>query len=297
MEPANQQAPIGLPALVAVVLLGLLSIPAIQWLLDYWTRYPDKSVGILTVGLSIWLIWVRRESVRAQPAGHSTKGLWLIIPGILLQALAILSGEFLLSGIALPMLLHGGSLWVLGARRTALLVFPFWLLALAFPFFDSLEIYLSFPMRMASTVLAHGMLAPFMEVTRNGTELLTSDITVAVIASCSGLNYLSTLFILGIVFSWLTEERILGRIILVALTPAIVLMANGMRIAAVAVLGAIYGRETALGFFHDFSGLLVFALAVTLLFVSSLVIHRYLPDPVGEETAARPRSNDDIDNS
>ncbi|MCB1734812.1 MAG: exosortase/archaeosortase family protein [Gammaproteobacteria bacterium] len=278
----------------ALALLALLYAAPIAWLFDYWMNNLDHSIGILAPLFSAWLLWMRRGLLASLPVTHNTSGFGLIVPGLLLHVAGLVSGEYLLSGLALPMLLHGGSLWLEGKQRASVMAFPFWFLLFAFPFFDTIEIYLSFPMRLASTIFAQGLLAPFMEVTRSGTELLTPNIDVAVIASCSGLNYLSTLLMLGVVFAWLTEDRGSGRFILIALTPLIVLVANGLRIATVAVLGYVYGRETALGFFHDFSGLLVFALAIVLLFLAGILVHRMLPAPEGLETKARPRSDADL---
>ncbi|MGB0712411.1 MAG: exosortase/archaeosortase family protein [Gammaproteobacteria bacterium] len=282
---------------LAIVLLVALYIQPGQWLFAHWMANFDNSVGIMAPVFSAWVIWMRCTMLCALPTGHDRRGLVLAGVGLLVHLLGLVSGEYLLSGLALPMLLHGGALWLVGRQRAAQLAFPFWFLLFAWPFFDALEIYLSFPMRLVSTVLAEGMLTPFMEVTRNGTELITPNINVAVIASCSGLNYLSTLLMLGVLYAWLTEDRVPGRVVLLLFTPVVVLVANGLRIAAVAVLGYFWGRDVALGFFHDFSGLLVFALAVLLFFLISLGIHHWMPSPVGEDTMARPRSEDDLPDS
>lgn len=281
--------------LASVLLLILLYTPTLLWLVDYWIDNLDHFIGVLAPLICAGLIWLRRPMLQRLRSGHDFRGLWLLTPGVLLHLGGLLTETHLLSGLALPMILHGGALLLLGRDKTAELAFPFWFLLFSFPFLSSVEIYASFPMRLMSTTVAQGMLMPFMEVSRIGTELTTPNLEVAVIAACSGLNYLSTLLMLGVVFAWLSESRGLGRFYVFLSILPVVILANGIRIATVGIIGNLWGREAALGFFHDFSGLVVFILAVLGMVGAGILIHRLFPDPVGDETLARPRSRSDLE--
>lgn len=277
----------------AIVLLILLYTPTLLWLTDYWIANLDHFIGVLAPIISAGLIWLRLPMLKVLRSGHDFRGLWLLLPGVLMHLGGLLTEVHLLSGLALPLILQGGSLLLLGKDKTSELAFPFWFLLFSFPFLASVEIYASFPMRLMSTIVAHGMLQPFMDVTRVGTELATPNLDVAVIAACSGLNYLSTLLMLGVVFAWLSESRGLGRFYVFLSILPVVILANGIRIATVGIIGNVWGRDAALGFFHDFSGLMVFILAVLGMVGAGMLIHRLFPDPVGDDTMARPRSETD----
>jgi exosortase len=275
------------------VLCLLLHIPSLLWLFGYWADNLDHFIGVIAPLVSIALVWLRLDALRALPISHDPRGLWLLVPALLLHLTALGSSMPLLSGLALPMMLHGLSLWVFGPARTRLLLFPIWFLLFAYPFLDGIEIYLSFPMRLASTMIAQGLLMPFMELSREGANLITPNLEVAVVPACSGLNYLSTLLLIGVFYTWMTESSLPGRITLLLLIWPIVLVANGLRIAVVAILGNWFGRDVALGFFHDFSGISVFVFAVLGLVLAGMMTQRLFPDPEGLETSARPRSDAD----
>lgn len=291
-RPLSRQQWITLGLGACVVLL--LYLPTLLWLVPYWHANLDNFIGVLAPVISVILVWMKRRNLSILGAWSDRRGLYWLIPGLLLHVFALAMEVPLLSGIALPMILHGLSLAIVGPQRTALLVFPIWFLIFAFPFMDMLEIYLSFPMRIISTVIADGMLMPFMEVTRSGASLFTPNLEVAVIPACSGMNYLSTLLMLGVLLAWLSESRLPAQLIAFVMTLPVVLLANGIRVATVAVMGNVWGRETALGFFHDFSGMLVFVLAVIGMIGVNAVVPKLLPDRVGDTTNARPRSEADM---
>ena len=269
----------GVGRLVACGLIVAVYLPSLVWLGEYWWANFDHFIGVIAPVVAATVVVMRWPLVRSEPFTPSKLPVLLIVPGLALHLLAMAGAEYVWSLVSLPLTLHGCALLTLGRDRTRHIAFPIWFLLFGFPIFEALEIYLSFPMRIISTVLAEGMLTPFFEVTRSGTTLFTPNIEVSVIPACSGLNYLSTLLMLGVAFAWLGDSRITNRVSLLLLTPLIVLLANGLRVATVGVIGSHFGREAALGFFHDFSGILVFVVAVLGMVGASTLLARWLPDP------------------
>ena len=78
------------------------------------------------------------------------------------------------------------------------------------------------------------------------------------------------------------------RVAMAASTIPIAIVANGVRVAGTGVLAHYYGRQAAEGFFHSFSGWLVFLVAFVMLFaVGRALLWAFpelsrAPEPVSE---------------
>jgi EpsI family protein len=84
------------------------------------------------------------------------------------------------------------------------------------------------------------------------------------------------LLALGVLFAYFFEKTRWKQIVLVLSTIPTAIVTNGLRIGATGILVKYYGPKVADGFFHGFSGWLVFLFAFGLLLLL-LVAMRYLP--------------------
>jgi exosortase len=75
---------------------------------------------------------------------------------------------------------------------------------------------------------------------------------------CSGLRSLISFFALGALFTQVTDAHWSKRVSLVAATVPIALFSNVLRIIVLVLVTHIYGEEAAMGFIHDFTGVMVF---------------------------------------
>ncbi len=98
------------------------------------------------------------------------------------------------------------------------------------------------------------------------------NITLEVVEACSGIRSLFSLMTLTILYGYFLEGRTSFRLILIAMTVPLALFCNGLRIMGTGILTQYVNPAAAEGFFHSFSGWLVFLIA----FASLLVIHRGL---------------------
>ena len=81
---------------------------------------------------------------------------------------------------------------------------------------------------------------------------------VVVNETCSGVNMLITLSFFGLIYGWASQPRILGRLALLAIIPALALGANALRVAVICLLGHYGGDELAMGGWHYGSAYIVF---------------------------------------
>jgi exosortase len=99
--------------------------------------------------------------------------------------------------------------------------------------------------------------------------------------ACSGIRSLVSLLTLGIVYGYFVDPRSWIRVTIALATIPIAIAANGMRVAGTGVAAHYFGAEAATGFFHTFSGWLVFVFAFAMLFVTMQVLLKLTPTPRG----------------
>jgi len=94
---------------------------------------------------------------------------------------------------------------------------------------------------------------------REGNVITLPSISLNVVEACSGIRSLMALITLAIFYGLLMEKRVWVRTLLVVLAIPLAVGINSLRIVGSGLLGQNFGKEYAEGFFHEFSGLVVFA--------------------------------------
>jgi exosortase len=102
-------------------------------------------------------------------------------------------------------------------------------------------------------------------VLRDGNVIHLSRITLGVTEACSGIRSLIALLALAVAWSYVALSGPRARVLLVASAVPITIAANAARIVLTGLIGQYVGAEYAEGFFHSFSGWLIFLLAVVCL--------------------------------
>ena len=242
--------------------------------IDWWT-VPSLSQGLLIPPLAIWIAWLMRAQVERVPTRADGRGVILVAVSCAVLLFGQLASEFFLSRISLVMLL-AGILWTFwGFGRLKALTFPFLLLATMVPLPSLIYNSLAAPLQLLATAVAARMAeAAGVTVFVDGNIIQLANVTLGVDEACSGLNSLSALIVGGLLLAFLQCSTTACRIVLVVLTIPIAVWANIVRVAGTAVLAdinAIY----ALGFYHTFSGWLVFVYGFAMLYGAAWALHRF----------------------
>jgi exosortase len=96
----------------------------------------------------------------------------------------------------------------------------------------------------------------------DGNVIHLSDISLGVTEACSGIRSLISLFALAVAWVCLTPHRFWQALLYVAAVVPITIVANAVRVVATGLIGQWFGIAYAQGFFHTFSGWLIFVFAV-----------------------------------
>ena len=242
---------------------------------NWWTD-DAYSHGLLIPPLALYIVWLRRETVWADAAAPDSRGLL----GILLACLTFLVGkmgaEFFLTRVSLVFLL-AALVWTFwGLRRLRALTFPLLLLVTMVPLPTLVYNKLAVPLQLfASDVSTRLLQFVGMVVYREGNVITVPNMVLGVADACSGLRSLSSLTVLALLMGYLQCSLFRTRAALFLLAVPIAIGVNVLRVAGTAVL-ANHNRELAKGFYHSFSGWLIFLAAFGIVWLAAKALRRLL---------------------
>ena len=278
---------------VAVFLPLLVAYGAtLQWCVDRWnapTQYFAHCWLVPFVGA--FVVWQRRAAWRAAPRAVDARGLWLLVPGLLLHA----AGASLMvdswSAASLVLTVPGAAWFALGAERVRPLWPVLWLVLFLVPLPMYVEQRFAFELKemavRAGASLANGLGA---DVVRSGDRLLPRGLpgSLWVADACGGLRSLMATLTLAYCLAFFTGGRSwTRRVVLLAAAPLLAIGANTVRIAVLCLLARAYGVPFAEGTGHDLANAAEWiALVLALLLLDRLCSRRdRVPGPAPDAGA------------
>ena len=111
-----------------------------------------------------------------------------------------------------------------------------------------------------------------ISVFREGNIIDLGVTQLQVVDACSGLRYVFPLLLMGFVFAYLFHKKWWEKIVIIIATIPISVLSNALRIAITGYLTLNVSQELADGFFHGFSGWLIFIISFLMLVVFSAFI-------------------------
>jgi len=275
INPSNAVRTKLVKSAIIVACLALLYFRVIQGLVSDWVRMPDFSHGFLIPIVSLYLVYERRKQLSSfSPSGHWT-GLPLLLFGILLFLLGNLATEFFTMRFSMLVVLGGILLFLLGKEFFKTLLFPLVFLIFMIPIPSVLMDRITFPMQLfASKVAARSLDLIGIPVLREGNIIQLANTSLEVAEACSGIRSLISLLALSVVFAYFSQNTTWKRIVLVLSTFPIAIIANAARVTGTGILAHHYGDQVAQGFFHGFSGWILFVVAFACLFVFGSILSK-----------------------
>jgi exosortase len=169
-------------------------------------------------------------------------------------------------------------LFLLGWNHLRILFFPIAFLLLMVPIPAIIFNQIAFPLQLIASRFGEVVVRLFdIPVLREGNVITLANTQLEVAEACSGIRSLISLLTLGIVYGYFMDRRTWVRVIVALATVPVAIVANGLRVAGTGVAAHYYGPEAAQGFFHTFSGWIVFLAAFVMLFVVQRLVQVAAP--------------------
>jgi exosortase D (VPLPA-CTERM-specific) len=218
-------------------------------------------------------------------------GLAPIFLGLVLFLIGELSGEFLTLYLSFWLVLVG-LLWLhLGWEKFKSIGFALFFMLTMFPLPHFLNVKLMVQLRLISSKLGVSMIQLYgLPVNSQGNIIDLGFVQLQVVEACSGLNSLISLVVLCLLLVYFFKDHTWKRALLMISSVPLAIFSNSMRIALTAILHKYFGPEVAQGFFHGFSGLIIFLFCVPVLLIEIKILEK-LP-PVERISSSNPTASE-----
>ena len=258
--------PFGWQGILLVAVLTLLYAPVLKLLVFQWYNDADYSHGFLVPILSAYLIWQRRDKLRAVPRRPSAWGMVIVLFSLGLLFLGSLGAELFLSRLSILGTICGLIVYFAGGAILRAMTFPLAFLLFAIPIPVLIYNEIVFPLQFIASKFATRALEMLnlFPVMREGNVLILPHMTLEVVEACSGIRSLMSLLALAAGYGYLVERSIAVRWFLVLAMIPLAIVSNGTRVMITAIMATYIGRQAAEGFMHEFSGWVIFVVATVL---------------------------------
>jgi len=318
------------PIAIAVA-LAFVYFTVMAKLANDWWHDENYSHGLLIPFVIAFILWQERKRLSET---RSEPWAWIGAGGIALSLFMLWAGtagaELFMQRVSLVLMLVSVVIYFFGARVFRLLAIPLFLFVLSIPIPQIIFNRVAFPLQLfASRCAVSAMWFFNIPVLRQGNviEMMPRGAAepkrLAVVEACSGIRSLMTLITLAVIYAYFTKPRVAQTsagddaaksqtklyatllsvpfwrsLILIVSAVPIAILTNAVRVSGTGVLAHYYGTRVADGFFHSFSGWVVYIAAALLLFATAWVFDRvarlWEKDPSGRSDQAAKRQ---IDNS
>ena len=262
------------------ILVAILYYPLFSNLYNIRWDTVDYSHAYFILPLSLWLIWRKRGEIKiiyreASPDKMNLLSFFVLLMGLILFILGWQQDYIFIQTLSLIPLLFGLIDFLYGAKMSKTLSFPIlYLLLLVPPPFGILD-SITLPMRHGISVLAEKILF-FLNypISREGLLLKIGYNDIFMGAPCSGFRSLITMFSLVMVYVYISKGNLFKKFILTSLIIPMALFGNLVRVITLCLITFYFGEEAGQGFFHNFSGIVIFIITLVGLMGAESVLDR-----------------------
>lgn len=264
--------------LALLPLLVLAYWTVVPGMVSDWNNDPNYSHGFLVPLIAGYFAWQKWPELRSLPVRPSNLGLLVVIGSLLLLIFGFAGTEYFTMRSSLVFLLAGIILFWFGWAVFKGLLLPVGFLLFMVPLPYIVYDAMAFPLKLLVAKFSVAALKLMgIAVLREGNIIMFPQTVLEVADACSGLRSLMSLLALAVAYAVFSQRSNLMRVIMVLSAVPIAIATNMFRVIVTGVLAHFYGAAAAEGFFHEFAGLAVFALAMILLFVLGAVLRKVGP--------------------
>jgi len=269
-------------ALIGALLVMLYHGIAVKLVTD-WYELPDFSHGFLIPFFVAFLIWDNRREFQRTALAPSWAGTVLVVLGLFALLIGRLGADLFFQRISFVVLIAGLVWTLLGKPMLRRSVFVLFVILLAIPLPTILFNQITFPLQLRASQFASDILPLLgVPVLRDGNIIQLPAMPLEVAEACSGIRSLMSLFTVAVIYGYFLERATWRRVLLALSSLPIAVTANVARIVGTGLCVQYWDPVKAMGFFHEFSGWLMFLVSLGCLYL----VHMTMQIMAGKEAAA-----------
>ena len=266
------------------VLIIAMYVPTVYRLFNFGWWRREYSHAPLIFLVFFWLVWRERGVLREKPDGRLHPGaLLLLLAGLFCYWLGVRQQAVAVESASMPFVIMGAYYFLLG-RAALPWLFPAAYLLFVVPPPIFVVDMITFPLkRVVSVCAARLLLLAGYPVIRKGVLLTVGDYNLLVADACSGMRSIVSLLALISLYVYLQKAPWRQRLLVLGSILPIAIVANIVRVSALALITYHYGEAAGQSFYHDLSGVVVFAVALAGIVAVDKFSRRFLaPAPAPE---------------
>jgi exosortase B len=272
-----------LPLAMLAMGMAVMFAPVFYKLAHTVWNTDEQGHGPIIIGVVLWLLWMRRDALQAAAVAGRPAGVggWLML---LLGLLTFVVGRIqnivtFEMGAAIPLVI--GMLAVTfgwGVVRVA--AFPIFFILFAVPLPGAVVDALTQPLKQAVSWAAEGILyAMGYPISRTGVILRVGQYQLLVADACAGLNSMFTLEALGLLYMNIVGHTSkLRNVLLAILIIPMAFIANIVRVMILVLVTYHFGDEAGQGVVHGAAGMVLFGVALVLMFIIDGILSLFFRD-------------------
>jgi exosortase D (VPLPA-CTERM-specific) len=285
MKPIENTAAINWPhdklawaGVLTVVFIVAYWAP-LRGIVNTWATNDDYSYGYLIPFISAYLFWDMRHKLN----NLAFKPAWAFLPLLLifvgLSLYGVLGSSGNIARPAVPLVFILLITFCFGIETLKRFALPLGFLIFLVPLPAILDRTIGVFLKSISSKLGGYIIQlSGLSVHVSGNIIDLGVTQLQVVDACSGLRFVFPLLALGVIYAYLFEKMAWKRVVCVVATVPIAIFTNVLRIASTGILTHFFGPKMAEGFFHDFSGWIIFMVAFFFLFILSQLL-KLVPQP------------------
>ena len=265
-----------IPATLAALGLAVLWFyrPVLAKLFADLAENEDYSFGLLLPLVSGYIVYLKWPQIRSYLWRTSGLGLWCIAAGFAIYVIGELGADVYLTRVSFVIVVTGLLFLMGGWGLVRLLLFPLSLLILMLPLPGLLTKQLTMPLQLISSRLATAMLQIVgIPAFCQGNVIDLGVRQMQMVEACSGLRYILALLALGVIFCYFFQRRVWKILLLLMVLIPSAIVANALRVTAMGIFPALLSP----GFWHAFSGWLIFVFCLGILSLTNWIVNKIQP--------------------
>lgn len=269
-KPDSQVSP-WMPWVPVAIGLAAICLPTFYHLAQTAWNTDENGHGPIILAVFCWLMWQKRDVLTGSGyvSGTSPIAGWaLLLSGLLVYIVGSSQAINTLEVGALLPILAGILLLMRGWGAVRALWFPLLFLCFMVPLPGVLVDAITGPLKQQVSAVAENMLyLAGYPIARTGVMLSIGQYQLLVADACSGLHSMFSLSALGLLYLYTMDYRNWLHIglLLAAILP-IAFLANVIRVMILVLITYYFGDAAGQGFAHSATGMVLFVLALFMLF-------------------------------
>ncbi len=247
----------------AVAVLLFIYRDVVSFTVKTWWGNGTYTHGFLIFPISLWLIARKRSELSEIPPAPCYPMTIAFILSCLLWQIGHQAGAMVVEQYSLVFMIIS-SVWIIvGSEVFRSIAFPMFFLLFSVPFGEAL---IPWMMNFTADFTVAALQFTGIPVFREGTFFSLPSGNWSVVEACSGLRYFVSSLTLGTLYAYLTYRSAVKRLLFIAASALIPVIANGLRAYMIVMIGHLSGMRLATGVDHIIYGWLFFGIVMLLLF-------------------------------